>query len=329
VKLSTTRVRVAAGKSATVGVALAVDARNVGTSVGTAKDQFALRQVSGDVVVTATAGTLRVPYLLVPRAQAKVAASLKMSRPTTGQVGAPVTLNRTLQLTNYAGALDARADVYTLGLTDGADVPAGSGGSGYDLRAAGVQSFMDGDDGLLVFAVNNHNRWSNAATDEFDVLIDTNNDGTPEWDLFTFDSGYIRAGEFNGVTEAFALDLGSGDLFSTGYLPSAPTDSSTILIPVVASDLGLTQAAGGFRYTVESYTIEANASDAMTGWASYNPWQPALSDGGYAIVPRNGTTSLPITVDVAAAASQKPKGLMVVAIDNKSGADEALLLSVR
>ncbi len=328
VKLSTTKVKVAAGKSATVGVALIVDARTIGTSVGST-DQFAFRQVSGDVVVTSTAGTLRVPYLLVPRAQSKVAAGLKMNRPNTAQVGAPVTVNGTLQLSNYGGALDASADVYTLGLTDGADVPAGSGGSGYDLRAAGVQSFIDGADGLLVFAVNNHSRWSSAATDEFDVLVDNNNDGTPEWDVFSFDSGYLRAGEFNGVTETFAQDLATGDIYATGYMASAPTDSSTILIPVNASDIGVTQAGGGFSYTVESYTIESAGTDAMKGWARYNPWQPAISNGDYVTVPRNGTASVPVTMDLAAAAAQKPKGVMVVAIDNKSGANEALLLSVR
>jgi subtilisin family serine protease len=332
VKLSTTKVKVAAGKSATVTVALVMDARNIGSSAPSdATDQFNLYQVSGDVVVTSAAGTLRVPYLLVPRAQAKVAGSLRVNPAgNTGTVGAPTSKSATLRLSNYLGALDAGADVYTLGLTDGADVPSKFGGSGYDLAAAGVQSFVGGDDAMLVFAINNHDRWSNAASDEFDVAIDNNNDGETDLILFAADSGAIRAGDFDGVMEAFIYDLATGDIFSTGYLAAAPTDSSTILIPVMASDVGVTQAAGGFTYSVASFTAEdSSAVDEMPGSAKYDPWKPAISNGGFTVVPRNGTATLPITVDVAAAAAQKPKGVMVVAIDNKSGANEALLLSVR
>jgi len=326
VKLSTTKVKVGAGKSATIGLVLGVDARNIGSSA--AGDFY---QVSGDVVVTSTAGTLRVPYLLVPRAQAKVTGSLRVDPAATiGTVGAPTSKSATLRLSNYFGAVDAGADVYTLGLTDGADVSSKFGGSGYDLAAAGVQSFDFGNDKLLVFAINNHDRWSNAASDEFDVAIDNNNDGQTDMILFAADSGAIRSGDFNGVMEGFVYDAATEDLFSTGFLPSAPTDSSTILIPVVASDLGLTEAAGGFTYSVASFTVEdAKAGDEMPGVATYDPWKPAISNGGYTVVPRNGTATLPITMDVAAAAAQKPKGVMVVAIDNKSGAKEALLLSFR
>lgn len=330
VKLSATKVKVAAGKSATVTVVLGVDARNVGSSTADPSDLFNFHQVSGDVVVTSAAGTLRVPYLLVPRAQAKVSGSLRVDPAGTGTVGKPTSKSATLRLSNYLGAVAAGADVYTLGLTDGADVPSKFGGSGYDLAAAGVQSFVEGDDAVLVFAINNHDRWSNAASDEFDVAIDNNNDGQTDLILFAADSGAIRAGDFDGVMEGFVYDPATGDIFSTGYLAAAPTDSSTILIPVLASDVGVTQAAGGFTYSVASFTVEDSAAfDEMPGTAKYDPWKPAISNGGFALVPRNGTASLPITMDVAAAAAQKPKGVMVVAIDNKAGANEALLFSFR
>jgi hypothetical protein len=327
VKLSTTKVRVPAGKSASVSVVLAVDARNIGSSQADSNDLFNFYQVSGNVVVTSNAGTLRVPYLLVPRAQTKVSGDLKLNRAPLGASG---TVSGTLRLSNFFGALNGTADVYTLGLTDGADAPGNARGSGYDLRAAGVQSFDTSDGKLLVFAINNHDRWSNAASDEFDVLIDNNNDGKPDLVLLAADYGAYTTGEFNGITGAFVYDLATGDLSSTGFFPTAPTDSSTILIPAYASQLGLTETGGGFSYTVQSYSVEdANASDEMNGWAKYDPWHRAISDGGYTSVPRNGTATLPITMDTAAAAAQKPKGVMVVSFDNQSGAKEALLLSAR
>jgi minor extracellular serine protease Vpr len=334
VRLSSSKVKVPARGSVTVGVTLVVQAGAVGTSLG-ADDQFSLRQVSGNVVLTSATETLRVPYLLVPRAQAKVAGSLNLGATSTtgsaanGRPTPPTTLAATLQLTNFGGALPALADVYTLGLTDRCDVAKSAAGSGYDLRAAGVQSFDSATGKLMVFAVNNCDRWSNAATTEFDVSIDTDGDGEADYVVFSADSGAVRNGDFDGVTEVFVSNVKTGDLFSSGYLAQAPTDSSTILLPVEASDLGLAEANGAFSYTAAGYTIEGSDSDAFGSWATYNPWQRAFDDGGSATVGRNATATVPITVNLATYNAQKTKGVLVAVLDNQSGSSEALLLGVR
>ena len=54
-------------------------AKDVPSSVG-GTDQFAFYEISGDIVLTAEGSTLRVPYLLVPRAQAKVSAELRIDK---------------------------------------------------------------------------------------------------------------------------------------------------------------------------------------------------------------------------------------------------------
>ena len=120
-----------------------------------------------------------------------------------------------------------------------------------------MQSFASGGDQFLVFAVNNWQRWSNAASNEFDVLIDTNGDGQPDYVVFAADQGLVTAGEANGVSEVFVFNVASGALSESGFLASAPTDSSTILIPVIASDLGLTASASSFKYTVQSFSTVA------------------------------------------------------------------------
>jgi minor extracellular serine protease Vpr len=333
VRFSANTVKVPARGSATVTMTLIAPADTIGTSLG--DDPFSLREVSGNVVLSASGAVLRVPYLLVPRAQAKVSGTLVRDRTVStgvlpnGSPTPPSQVNATVRLSNYGGALPAVADVYTLGLTDGADLPKGASGSGYDLRAAGVQSFDTADGKFMVFAVNTYDRWSNAAINEFDVEIDTTGDGTADWTVFSADSGYVRTGDFDGVSEVFIFNNATGDLASSGFLAQAPTDSSTVLLPVFASDLGLSAAKGGFTYTVTSYTGEGTDFDTITGSAAYNPWQRAFTDGDNVTVGRNATATMPITVNLANFTALKPKGLMVAVLDNESGPREALLLSLR
>ncbi len=332
VSLGARTVRVPAGGRVTVPVTLTVPAATVGSSIGNG-DQFGFHEVSGAVTATSSAGVLRVPYLLVPRAQAQVTASLiggadpRLAANAPGRPGLSLPDTLTVRLANQGGALDADADFYTWGLSDARDVRRGAGGSGYDLRAAGVQSFVTSDtDQLLVFAVNTYGRWSNAATDEFDVSVDTTGDGAPDYVVFSYDSGALRADEYDGLTEVFVYDVAGDALFAAGYLAQAPTDSSTILLPVDASSLGLTEAKGSFGYSVASYSIEGPWGDEMPGTAAYNPWAKAIADGDYVTVERRGTQTVTVAVDQLAAKAQKPKGLMVVVYDNRSGEPEALLL---
>jgi hypothetical protein len=238
-----------------------------------------------------------------------------------------------VNLANFGGALAGTADFYTLGLTDRHDSKRSWGGAGYDLRAAGVQSLDDGDDKLLVFAVNNYDRWSNAATDEFDVLVDTDGDNSPDYDVFSYDYGAQTTGDFNGTTAVWVYNLHTQALDASGFLASAPTDSSTILLPVMASTLGLSatgSTGGAFSYTVQSFTLEdPSASDSFDTTATYNPWAKAVADGDYETVKPNRTLSVPVSLDPVQVAKQKAKGIMVVSYDNESGADEARVLRFR
>ncbi|MGV8909935.1 MAG: S8 family serine peptidase [Propionicimonas sp.] len=321
-------VRVPAGGDAKVAVTLVVKASAVGSSLTT--DGFGFHAVSGSVVLTSSEGTLRVPYLLVPRAQANVTATVAGSRGAlaTSTSTAPVT--RQVTLANRGGALTAAADFYTWGLSDGRDVGKAFGGSGYDLRAAGVQSFDMPGGKFIVFAVNNFDRWSSPASQEFDIAVDADHDGTPEYVVYSFDSGASAGGDFTGQPQVFIYDVATGKSSTDGYAPVAPTDSSTILVPVNSASIGLDATTGAFGYTVASFTAEDGAaSDEFSSWASYDPWARAITDGAYEQVTRNARITVPVTLDPVAFTAQKPKGVMVVVMDNKSGPKEALLLGVR
>ncbi|MDJ1115575.1 S8 family peptidase [Microbacterium dauci] len=320
VSVDTKKITVRAGGTAKVKLSVSAKASSIPGSLG--EDQYAFHEISGNVVFSSSDATLRVPYLLVPRSNSEVKASgtlAKKGKVTDGK--------HTLTLDNRTGAIDAIADVYTWGLSDKKDAPKSIADTGYDLRAAGVQTFESATgDEVGVFAVNTHSRWSNAASNEFDVVIDTDRDGTPDWVVFSYDSGAIRTGSVDGVTEVFLQEIATGGLYASGFLAQAPTDSSTILLPFYTADLGI---EGAFDYTVQSFSLTTDGTDAFAGAATFDPADPAISNGQYETVSKGKTAKVTVETDAAAYADQKPLGSMIVVPDNASGAGEALLVSVK
>jgi hypothetical protein len=116
--------------------------------------------------------------------------------------------NLQIELSNRRGALATTADVYQLGLVDARRDATVKGEPGIDLRALGVQSSDLGTAGdkLLVFAMNSYDRYSNAARNQSQVLIDRNNDGNPEYIVYAVDSGLVRSGSADGRNEVFIYD---------------------------------------------------------------------------------------------------------------------------
>ena len=307
-------VLVPAGGEVTLSVTLNVPAASAGNSA-------AFRQVSGNVVLSNDAVTLRVPYLLVPRALSTIE--------TTGKLTANGKAS-TFTVTNPNGVIAGSADVYQWGLQDKDDVnEAVLGGSGYDLQAAGVQSFdLGGGEELIVFALSTHDRWSNAAVNEYDVLVDVDNNGQPDYAVIGYDLGALTTGSFNGTPASFVVNLATGALSFTGFAASAPTDSSTYLLPVVSSDLGLTAANKGFSYSVQSFSLEGAGSDAMPGTARFDPWNPALvsdEEFPFRVVAPGGTDSFDLAMSATAYAKQKPLGVMIVSPDDAAGAEVQLI----
>ncbi len=315
ITVSPASVTVPAGGQATVKVTMTVNAADIPSALAAGGGQYKFYEVSGNVVFTAGSSQLRVPYLMVPRPDAKVTASTN-GRLNPRDGGVTVTLSS-------KGRVATSADTYQWGLSDPKDAPANSYAP-YDLRAVGVQSFADGDDQLLVFAVSSWNRMSNPSSMEYDIPIDSNGDGKVDKVLFTVDYGLVATGDADGRTGVFFNDLDTRRTYFAGFLASGATDVSTLLIPVYASDLGIT---GQFAYTAESYSLNSGEwYDTVSGVAQYNPWKPAVANGDWVDIPAGGKASLRITLDKAEAAKQRPLGSMIVVMDNKAGAEQAILI---
>jgi len=276
--------------------------------------------VSGNVVLTSGSTVLRVPYTLVPRSLSKIASTLSGSLTPNG-------VPRTLTSTNPGGVIIGAADAYQWGLEDGNDVnEAVLGGAGYDLRAVGAQSFDHPQLGkTIVFAINSYDRFSHPSLNEFDILVNNDDDPANEFAVIGFDVGALTVDAFNGQYGAFVINLATGAA-TIDFLATAPTDSSTVELPVVASRLGLTQADGNFEYTAVSFSLEGPGQDPMKGKAGFNPWTPALTNFPFNVVTPNGSASDSVAIDPAAFTTQKMLGVMLVSLDNASGAGEAQLI---
>lgn len=321
VELSRPSVALRGGDDALLKLTLSVPAGSAGAS----HDDFgnaAFQEVAGFVTLTPTSPsmnggvTLRVPYYLVQRARSKLTADLGNdfgSRSTSSQV----------RLANRGTAVAAHADFYALGL-----VGSRQGVAPYDVRAVGVQSFpLTATDNLLVFAVNTFERFNHASTGEIDIFIDTTGDGTPDYDVFIFDYGLLTTGSYSGDSVVGILNLSTGTI-RLRYFADAPTDGSTLLAPVRASDLGLSTAQSKFSYHVNFFNLSDGTSGAVPGVASFDAFTPAISNGMFVTVPPGQNASVPVQINSAQWAKTPARGLMVVNQENASGGDQALLLQV-
>lgn len=327
VRVNRSTLRVGPHDAEDLAVSLAVRAASVGASHD-ADGNPTFAEVAGYVTLTPASPSmnggvsLRVPYYFVPRARSNarylIAGRIDPSRPTAQ-----------LLAINAGGAIAASPDLYALGLTS-----APQGIPYYDIRAVGVQSNpLSATDGLLVFAINTHERFSAFGANgdfvaQMDVLIDVNGDNTADFSLVAIDNGVLTAGAANGQVASALVDLKTGDA-SVRFLADAVNDGSTILLPVLASDLGLSPASPRFAYSAQTYFPDGSAAP-IPGTASFNAFAPSISAAApIAPIAPNSFARATIKIDPAEWARTPARGLMVVTQDNPAGSSQAALIEVR
>ncbi|HEY7199537.1 MAG TPA: peptidase S8 and S53 subtilisin kexin sedolisin, partial [Candidatus Dormibacteraeota bacterium] len=258
-----------------------------------------------------------VPYYLVPRALSQITTA------PLGNLSAKHPARQALVL-NPAGAIPGTADFFTWGLQDGDD-----GLVANDLRAVGVQGIDDPQAGrLVVFAVSTQRRWSNAAVSEYDILLDTNGDGVDDRAVIGADFGTITSGSADGRMGTFVVDLATGAT-SIFFFATAPTDSSTLLLPAPASALGLSPDSPRFTYAASAISTEGLGDDAIEGRATFNAFTPTLSATPSAVTLARGEQArVDLSLNQAESQLTPALGFLVVALDNASGAREAQLIPV-
>jgi len=287
-------------------------------------DLQGLTSLDGVVTATPTKAAdgvygLRVPYLLVPRGTSAVTAALGN---TTVSGSTATTSLRIDNVSFHAGVVDT----YALGMTD----PRHDGADGTDIRAVGVQAVpaavftgvADPSDRGIQFAVNMWDRFSSAAPHEVDIAIDTNGDGVTDRYVIGYDHGNFTAGAYDGVELSLIFD---GDFnFIDAWYADAPANGSTLLLPVLASQLGLASGNGSFTYNVAAVDGFSGVADLTAQSTAFDAFTPSQSTGDFVPVAGHGHASIPAwyTADTKAA-------WMVVTLDDRNGAAQADIVRAR
>jgi subtilisin family serine protease len=224
-----------------------------------------------------------------------------------------------LKVVNY-GTHAGAADQYQWVITDPAKDA--SDPTFPDVIDVGVQSFpVAGGDSFMVFAVNTAKPRSTHAVDFLELPINTDADPEAEFRIWVVDEGLVFAGVPSGVLVALGLDEGFNLINAWEAL--APMNGSTVLFPMLASDFGLTPAAGTFSFSVESSSIVADGVPDITGTGTFNPFTPAVSVGAFETLPPfSDWTDIPGAVDPAQAELQKPLGWLIITLDDAGGPRE-------
>ncbi len=334
VAFSANPVTVPAGGSQTINVTLSLTAAAVAALPGATASNFGgIVSVRGAIVATPTAAgagvyPLRVPFMLVPRGRSAIAAGPKSAYTRSGS-----TFTATVPLNN-TGIHSGTADFYAWGITDANDI-GGFSDDPMDIRAVGVQALSGSalggatSDRSLVFAINGWGRWSNPSVNEFDILIDVKGDAAPEFFVVGVDLGAVLAGSFNGQFASFIFDA-SGNLINA-WVAIAPMNGSTVLLPTLASDIGMDPSVNSqtkFRYSVAGFSIVPGGLVDTTGVAEFRSHQPSVSTGDFLTVAPGANTSATVTVDKAKFGIAPQLGWMVVTHDDANGAAQADLIAV-
>ena len=326
---SPSSVRLKGGETANVNVTLALDAGEVAAlrSVSTFVQGWGgLDSIRGNVRATpqgnAGAGVypLNVPFLLAPRGLSNVTAG------PTAPYAQQGNLRATSTTLSNSGVHAGTADVFAWGISDPDEL--GPQGDAVDIRDAGVQTlpgeFLGGaaSDRSLQFVINLHGRWSNAAVTEFDIPIDLENDGRPEFFVVGVDFGAVTTGFFDGRVASFIFDA-AGNIVNA-WVAENPMNGSTIILPTLASDIGLTGVGSTrFNYAVAGIGIFPGGLVDVTSSASFSSHVPPVSSGQFLELAPGASAPLNLTVDKGKLGGMPQLGWLVASIDDANGAAQA------
>jgi len=216
--------------------------------------------------------------------------------------------------------------VYALGMMDRSN----DGDHGMDVRAAGVSvvpasawGINDPDDRGITFAVTMYDRFSNAAPHEVDIAIDTTGDGSVDRYVIAYDYGYLTAGAWSGLMVSLVMDASFNiiDIWNA----DTPLNGSTLLLPALASELGLSDGDGSFTYEVIAWDGFAGTPDITKLSQAFDAFDPAISTGMFKKVDAGSTAKVKAWFRRAA----DPRGWLVITLDDRNGAAERGIVRAR
>lgn len=209
-----------------------------------------------------------------------------------------------------------------------------------DLKYVGVHSdvLADAQDApngdvtkaTIAFGVATYGNWSSPNESEFDIYIDTNRDGDDDYVLFNWNLGLASGGtDATDAVISVLINLNTNQLLLADYVNVAPSvlntaifNSSVMVLPVAASDLGLTANNATFNYRVFTFSRDADGVVDDSGSLTYNAAQPGLDlSGGIEGVPYYSDLDgemIPADFNRAAFVAGNSKGVLLLHHHNVS-----------
>jgi len=274
-------------------------------------------EFDGYVSVDDPAGAVALPWHILPHRSANVAVG---SATVTLDAGG----NGALQVSNTGGAVDGLVEVFALTGTSpkisNVQNPVGSQDVLIDLKAVGIGDFVAFD--VLQFAVAKHGPRAHPSYPVgIEVYVDTNNDGTDDYVIFTAENGAL-AGNFASTGQTLVYVQSLTSTTATAYYPAfADLLSSNTVLTVPASALGVTngQKIRFSVYVLDNY-YTGIYKDAITNMV-YTLGQPRFVIASDAFsVPVGAAGGVPVSaVPGGAAASPSQTGFLLINADAKTG----------
>jgi hypothetical protein len=102
---------------------------------------------------------------------------------------------------------------------------------------------------------------------EFDIFIDTNNDGNPDFDVFNEDIGLATTGTISGQNGVFVANLAAGTAAGPYFYTTADLDSANAILTVPLSALGGMPVNQPFTFDAVAFDnyYTGNLTDIIAG----------------------------------------------------------------
>ncbi len=271
-------------------------------------------EFDGYLTLSDSTGAISLPWHVLPQKSSDISPSS-----TTVAAGGSITLTN-------KGAAPGSVSVFSLTGTSGR-VPvstypdAGDNFAVVDLRSVGVRAAGSN----LQFAINTFGERAHPNYPaEFDVYIDTNGDGNPDFVAYNLENGGFGASGQNVVTVVNLATGASGVFFFT----SADLNSANAVLTVPMSFLGITPAS---KITFSVYAFDNYFTGNLTDFVenmTYTPGTPRYTAADV-VVPAGGSSSVTVQSVVGGdTASPSQSGLLLFYSDGRRK-NEAQTIIVR
>jgi len=310
--LSANQVTVPSGGTATINVTLSADpaampkAHSHDPSVSETQDGFPRQWMAEEAALlrlTPVAPTTAPELWLALWSDVRPVATRTVGVPTVALTGGMTGLDivpftGTLVATGGALPYDVVSLAGVFELLDSSPDDTGPWAEGFynaaDLEYVGLTTNyrsvlgLGGDlynNGQLFFGLSTYGEWSSLAEETwFEIYIDSDQDGAPDFVVFNWNLGRAAGGDTDDVWIPVIVELATGDVYWYGdyvnhFSPRVITtygfQNRVLFMPVWAGAVGLTDADADFDFWVASWYLDdtlVDVSDVMT----YDPTRQGL-----------------------------------------------------